>query len=675
MFRRKQAAAGLAWGSILFSFLMTASAHAQAPAVTRWMDPQGRAKPPHAPVAAAETLKVTLARTPATRAAPVPPGAETNRLCLVVHTNVVGALDAALSRYQADLEAAGYTVLRCTYESGGAEGLRTYLAGLYNQPNSLAGAVLVGEIPYIVYEMYQDWGYGNEYEDFPCDIFYADLNGTWADTNSAPPFSSGKYDSRSGNLDLEIWVSRLKADNLPALGSETASLSRYFDKDHRYRERQLVPNRRALAYADDDWDYGTGEDAECLGWTYGDAGLRAVMDADSTTAADYMAYMTNSYELMFVRSHGYPGGHGFYESGKSVFNFIYTADYLQRTPPALFYSFFVCSGCDFDTDDNLGGLVAFNTNDAGLACWGSTKTGGMWDDRYFYEPLAGGASLGAAFKAWFNVCQTNWPSYAPPWWYGMVILGDGALALSGTEPAGSSGAGWSGSPVLSSPAVQGGRYELRRTASLAAPAWTNVGGVVTAALFEVSLPDTNAIGDFAAYRIVKLANGPSNLLRNASFEMPGSSDSRARYWEDANPDSHGNVWSNVSRVAWRCHYGGAEAAVRGTWAGANLGGWWQEEAATAGSNYQASAWFWADHSANVWTAAVQELKIEFFDDGYSLLGSASVGLSDVVESWTQKAVSAVAPANTAWARFVVNVSGASAQGALQFDDAELVRAP
>ncbi|HOW97118.1 MAG TPA: hypothetical protein P5567_13655 [Kiritimatiellia bacterium] len=661
--------------ALTLAILCAGSASAQAPAVTRWMDPQGRLRPAHAPEAAGGPLKMTLARVPSARGAPIPPGAETNRVCLVVHTNVVGALGAALSRYQADLGAAGYSVLLYTYESGSAENLRAYLAGLYAQPNSLAGAVLVGEIPYIVYEMYQDWGNGNEYEDFPCDIFYADLNGTWADTNSAPPFSAGKYDSRSGNLDLEIWISRLKAGNLPALGAETDSLARYFDKNHRYRERQLVPHRRALAYVDDDWSYGTGEDAECLGWRYGDAGVRAVMDADSTTAADYMAFMTNSYELMFVRSHGYPGGHGFYESGKTAFNYVLTDDYLDLAPPALFYSFFVCSGCDFATSDNLGSLVAFNADDSGLACWGSTKTGGMWDDRYFYEPLAEGASLGSAFKAWFNVCQTNWPSYAPPWWYGMVILGDGALALSGTEPAGSAASGWSAAPVVSSPSVQGGRYQLRRTASLAAPAWTNVGSIVTAAQFAVSLSDTNALVDFAAYRVVKLEDGTSNLLRNASFEMPGSSDSRARYWEDANPDSHGNIWSNVSRVAWRCYYGGAEAAVRGTWAGVNIGGWWQEAPATAGSNYQASAWFWADHSANVWTAAVQELKIEFLDSGYSLLGSSSVGLSGVVESWTQKTVSAVAPANTAWARFVVNVSGASAQGALQFDDAELVRSP
>jgi hypothetical protein len=675
MFRYDHAGAAIRAGATLVLAFQVITAFPQEPVVTRWMDPLGRPRPAHAPDLAGGILRLTRTA-PRAEQEPIAPGAETNRVCLVVHSNVVEAIGSALDQYRADLDAAGYAVLLYTYESGSAGSLRSYLAGLYGEPNSLVGAVLIGDIPSVVYEMWQDWGYGPEYEDFPCDIFYMDLNGTFADTNSTPPFSTGKYDTRSGNLDLEIWVSRLKADNVPALGStEAENLIRYFDKDHRYRARQLVPNRRALVYDDDDWSGMTGEDAEYLGWTYGAVGLRGVMDADSTTAADYKTYMTNSYELMHVRSHGYSGGHGFYESGKTTFNYVYTDDYLSRTPPALFYSFYVCSGCDYASSDCLGSLSVFNTNNSGLACWGSTKTGGILYDSYLYEPLSRGSSLGAAFKAWFNIVQSSHAEMTPRWWYGMVVLGEGALSLSRTDPSPTNYSWSAGARYFNSSAIQGSRYELRRTTSLTPPAWTNVSGIVTAANFQLSFTDTNAFTDFVAYRVVKLGSGPSNLLRNASFEMPGSEDLRARNWEYGYPDYHGSVWGNVARVGWRCHYGAMEATVRGTWAGVNLGGWWQEAPATAGSNYQASAWFWADHSVNVWTAAVQELKIEFFSSGYSLLGSTGVGLADVVETWTQKIVSAVAPASTAWARFVVNVSGSSAQGALQFDDAELVRLP
>ena len=642
---------------------------ARPPVVTRWKDPQGRMRPRHAVVG--DRSPLALSRNLAASRGPAPAGDESGaRICLVVHADVLAGIEAALNLFIADLEAEGWVPLLHEYSGGSAEALRGQLVTLHGESGSLAGAILIGNIPHVVYEMNQDWGWGEEYEDFPCDLFYMDLDGTWSDTNQLPPFAAGKYDTRGGNQDLEIWVSRLKADNLPALGGEIDLLNAYFRKAHRYRTGQMRPARRALMFNDDDWATMMADDAEATGGNYGDDHLRVVRDDENTTADHYLAQMTNSYELMFVRSHGYPGGHGFYENGRSNFNWISTGEYQAKTPPALFYSFYVCSGCDYTTSNHLGGIAVLNTNDSGLAAWGSTKTGGIWNDGCFYEPLAGGESFGAAFVNWFNISQTNYPMDAPPWWYRMVLLGDGSLRLSEESPV-LQHAG----PALAFTAQQGARYAIRRAETLTNPVWTNLNGDWVATNYQGSFVDLAPEAARAFYCVAKMEEHPANLLRNGSFEVSGSSDSRARYWEATGGGGHGDFWGSAARVDWRCQQGSMAAAVRGSWSGQDFGGWWQETAAQPGQLVRASAWFWADHVENTWTAAVQELKIEFLSGAFAVLETHRVELGDVGETWTQKIVSATAPAGTAWARFVINVSGSSATGALQFDRAALTREP
>ena len=647
---------------------------AQAPAVTRWMEPQGRPKSLHA-VADGKGPRDMSKLVPVAGVRATPRDAATNRLCVIVHSNALAGVGAATTHFLADLEADGYDPLLYAYSGGSAADLRQLLAALYAEPASLNGAILIGDLPHVVYEMYQDWGWGLEFEDFPCDLFYMDLDGTWADTNQTPPFAAGKYDTRGGNLDLEIWVSRLKADDLPLAGAESALLNAYFGKNHRYRTFQLLPAKRALLYNDDDWSYMMADDAETIGLNYGADHLRVVQDAENTTANDYRQQLTNVYELIFVRSHGYSQGHGFYQDNRNEFRYLYASNYLAWMPPALFYSFYVCSGCDYTETNNLGALVVHNPGDSGLVAWGSTKTGGIWEDRHFYEPLALGQSIGEAFVAWFNAVQALYPTYAPPWWYGMVILGDGSLRFSSTQPVVRLEPGAGGAFSIRFNAQQGDRYEVRRTDSLDSANWTSVSGEFAATNYAPSFVDGDLADSAAFYAVARMENEPSNLLGNASFEVSGSSDSRARHWESTGEDVHGDAWGSAARVDWRCRQGAVAAAVRGSWSGDDFGGWWQEGAAQPGQTYQASAWFWADHVDNNWTAAVQELKIEFYNGSFSLLDSLRVDLSDVVEIWTQKTVRATAPAGSSWARFVVNVSGASASGALQFDRAVLAPVP
>jgi len=362
-----------------------------------------------------------------------PPEVSEGRVCIVIHQDVYGDVASSIAQYASDLGVMGYEVVTYLYSSGSAEALRVYLAQLYQEQVSLAGAVFIGDIPYIVYEMMQDWGYGEEYEDFPCDIFYMDLDGSWSDTLEYGQVhaGNGKYDTRGGDLALEIWASRLKTENLSALGTETDILNDYFTKNHSYRTGLLTPDQEALVYNDDDWWYMAVGDRDNISSIYDISQITTIDDPEETTAFDYKSnHLTANYELMSVRSHGYPGGHGFYRNSGSIFEYVYNSDYLTYDPAAVFYSLFVCSGADYTAANYLAGAVSFNQDDSGLLVWGSTKTGGMWSDSSFYSALENGEVLGEAFRQWFNLVQNLYPSYTPRWWYGMVLIGDGALMRS-----------------------------------------------------------------------------------------------------------------------------------------------------------------------------------------------------------------------------------------------------
>lgn len=411
------------------------------PVVTRWIHPQNLPQPKHEPmqvIAPSIFERIDL---------PIPPDniihpPTLGRICIVVEWTILYGVQSALQQYQQDLAQAGYTsVIYST--SGSAESLRGHLAKLHAEPESLVGAVLIGNIPYIVYEVMNDFHDDNSrtYQNFPCDLFYMDLDGIWSDVLNDEQViaNNGKYDTRTGNLDIEIWVSRIKTDTLTSLNGAGATLiNTYFNKNHRFRIGSLAPAKQGLVYDDDDWEYWGDADRLNVQRIYGSGNVTTIFDAEITTAADYKQNrLTQIFEMIAIRSHGWAGGHGFYQNGKTVMNFIYQTDYTTLDPQALFYSLFVCSGSDYTAQDYLAGTIAFNPDNSGLVAWGSTKTGGMWHGGTFYMTLGGAGTIGDAFKKWFNEVQSVYSgyygqSYVASWWYGMVIIGDGSLKITKT---------------------------------------------------------------------------------------------------------------------------------------------------------------------------------------------------------------------------------------------------
>lgn len=403
------------------------------PLPTRWISTDGSVKQLHeAPIYSGPlVLAPTLQISPPGPTSPAPNG----RIAIVVSNSVYRNATRDITEFTWDLAAAGYSTHVQVYVSGTAASVRSSLASLYAQPEGLKGAILIGNIPYAIFEMMETWGDTPEYTDFPCDIFYMDLNGTWSDTltDGLVQPNNGKYDTRSGNLALEIWVGRIKTGNLTSLGSESSLVSSYLAKNRNYRSQVHTTDLRAVAYIDDDWSGGTAEDVNCLRMVFGTSAVTGYSDPEVTTAADFMNNrLPESTRWYMLRSHGWPGGHGFYRQNKAYFESVTSADYGSMDPPGAFFSLFVCSGCDYTEVDNLGSAIAFNPESDGLLAFGSAKTGGMWADTFFYSPMAQGACVGESFRQWFNDVQ--YFDGAPQWFYGMVLIGDPSLHPNPADP-------------------------------------------------------------------------------------------------------------------------------------------------------------------------------------------------------------------------------------------------
>jgi hypothetical protein len=339
--------------------------------------------------------------------------ANSGDLLILVEQSIYSGIQSNLSVYIGDAAIAGYTVQVSIYSSGDPTSIRDYVRNNISYGNNKEnGCLLVGNIPAAWYEIYGCWGSYNE--EFPCDLYYMDLDGMWGDSDT-----DGIFDTHTGDTAPEIWVGRLKADNID--GDEISLLNSYFGKNHNYKTGGLVVQKKPLIYIDDDWDYMASSIDNCFSNIYGER--EVVNDKATTNADDYKARLAQPHEWVHVHCHGSPSGHTFKIPVDVWDGSVFSSDYRSINPPTFFYNFFVCSGARFTTSNYLAGSSIFNNY--GLLAVGSTKTGSMLHYDEFYDPIGEEKCIGEAFKEWF----TQWGESDRCWFYGMAIIGDPSLRV------------------------------------------------------------------------------------------------------------------------------------------------------------------------------------------------------------------------------------------------------
>ena len=231
-------------------------------------------------------------------------------ISILVDNRLYMKIKTSINEYIQDLNDEGYSIFLDSVAGGSPEEIKAWVKDRYNL--GCTGIVFIGDITAAWAEVSSSV--------FPCDLFYMDLDGSWTDVYDAsggyggwgapiPGGSDGIYDTHvagSGDIDPEIWIGRIKADDMT--DPELDLVKNYLDKNHKYRSGTLSLPQRALVYVDDDWSPGT-DVVNAVKLAYSDT--TDVHDKDTTKKADYQANLNNQYTWVHVMCHGNPHDHTF----------------------------------------------------------------------------------------------------------------------------------------------------------------------------------------------------------------------------------------------------------------------------------------------------------------------------------------------------------------------------
>ncbi len=340
-----------------------------------------------------------------------PPGDGTKRMAkalILVNAELYDGIQGNLERYATDLAGDGYAVAVFIMTGGTPSEVKSFIT---DHSSGLAGCVFVGDLPAAWFES-EVWGH----EEYPCDLYYMDLDGTWSDNDSDGMFDY--HGAGSGDEGPEIFVGHIDASMMS--GNEEAITNAYFDKNHDYRSGGIPAPEYALSYTEDDWAMYMDIRTD-IQYAYPDFDD---IPAPDTNRDDYVDNRVPNpvYEFIQMCCHSSSVAHYFTRGGLA-----YNYQIQEAQPYAMFFNLFACSSLRFTDSDFLGGSYIYDTSTTSLSVIGSTKTGSMLTFWAFYQPFGTGECFGEAFRQWFNFLAP-YDNDETGWHYGMTIAGDPFLS-------------------------------------------------------------------------------------------------------------------------------------------------------------------------------------------------------------------------------------------------------
>jgi hypothetical protein len=323
-------------------------------------------------------------------------------IVIIVNDSLYPRIQGAISQYVQDLANEAYSTQLITTMGGTPEDIRNLL--IAQVPNDLIGAVMIGDLAIAWWE---ESSYG---EDYPIDLFFTDLNGSWTDTNS-----NGKYDLHTGSVEPDIWVGRLYASRL-TYDNEARLINNYFNVNHQYRTGALSLPDKGLVYNEVTWypnDHGMGN-------LYNDVTM--VNNENTTTAYDYKNRLDQEFQFVHLIAHSSCWAHTFFlqnelPGGGSVFSF----EIPFVNPKAFFIFLNCCMAARFTEMNDLANWYVFSHSYTQVVIASSSLMYGVNSMGGFYSALSSDSTFGAAFKQWHQVNHD--------WFMGTLILGDPSLKV------------------------------------------------------------------------------------------------------------------------------------------------------------------------------------------------------------------------------------------------------
>lgn len=195
------------------------------------------------------------------------------KMIIATNWDIYLQIKTSIDQYVVDLSNDGYYGIVYKVKGGTPQEFRNFLKSKL----PIAGALLIGNLPVAWFEMDDD--FWNTHSEFPCDLYYMDLNGTWTDIDA-----DGKFSGHPSNVQPEIWIARLWTPTMG--GNDPALINDYFKRNHRYRKGLMGYSRSALAYVDDDW---TGFDDCDFDLMFPAASIEIIKDPATTDGDRYRA--------------------------------------------------------------------------------------------------------------------------------------------------------------------------------------------------------------------------------------------------------------------------------------------------------------------------------------------------------------------------------------------------
>lgn len=342
---------------------------------------------------------------------------------IYVEQGILSQIQAAIDTYTADLANDGYQV---TVEEffGTAAQLRSSLQNHWVNDH-LEGAVFVGDLPSVRFTSRDQWDGIPQTATYLHDMYFMDLDGTYE-------FNPGGVDSHTGQVEPDIYVSRITTGNLGGVTGrdEVTLINKYFAKVHAYRTGQLTFADKGIVFKDDDWASAAESGKADLFMSSAYRDVLTISDAAQTTKQGYLDTLQVNAESTLEMIHSGPTAHAL-TVGSSA-EWITSQEIVAANPRQGFYNLFNCSAADYEIAGNLIGSYVYGGS-YGLNAVGSTKTGSMLDYQIFYESQGQGESVGQAFRDWYRAhtvpSQESAPSGWVDWLYGMAMQGDPTLEI------------------------------------------------------------------------------------------------------------------------------------------------------------------------------------------------------------------------------------------------------
>lgn len=334
------------------------------------------------------------------------------KMLIMVSYDLYPSIKNSIDQYIKDVAYEGYFAIAYRVKNGTPVELRNFIKHM----SPLAGVLMVGNLPVAWFEMTVH----GQSQEFPCDLYFMDLNGTWND-----PDNDGKFSEHPSDVGPEIWVGRLWTPI--GNGNDATLLNDYFSRNHQFRKGLFGYSDRALSYVDDDWAHF---DDCAFDLMFPASNIEVITDPATTDGGRYKAEINQHRAWAQVCAHSSPGDHFFKTpSGGDWVTNTYLRD--VNPPNAYFYNLFACTCALFTRTDYMAGWYIFDKSGGslcnGLAAVGSTKPGSMLYFENFYGPMGSGKTIGEAFVDWWMAFGNTHDVGIQIWHYGMVLLGDPTL--------------------------------------------------------------------------------------------------------------------------------------------------------------------------------------------------------------------------------------------------------